>query len=574
MKGSLVEDVEYLLKDKNELVTVDLPPNQAGCVAIEKTIIAGTITNDENNQDTTTAPLTSMIVASAASTATAETTATTATETEEPTSKFHIKQKVFVRDEFSDLLYPAVIKMAQYGPKPFQVDINSIFPMYEQKLDDKHNNNNGGSNNNNGGGGSEKPIKDIIDEMIEEEKRQYCWHYFVHYQNWSVKFDRWIVESCVYEETLENKEVVNNLNRELKRIKKLGITRKKQLILIRQKVLQMDIDRDNKSTHSKDNISNVKSNLNGNKNQINNNNNDNKNSNANNNNNNNKVKKIITKKTTAKEEKAFATKTALENERTLRNQGLQGKRKGSFTNVIHLPFTFKKILTEDWEVISQCAMLHNLPTTVTVKDALDAYFKIKCDLLSNYESDNDDDETVVKCDGGVKKTDDNDIVVKEENILVPTDNAKLASGNCDYVPEHLKVSNVVQSRKRKISSSNAPAIKEYESMVEGIALLFDESLPVHLLYLQEQSQFARIEKSQVIENKKGRPRCRLCELYGCEYLLRLIVRLPELLDDSSSINDMELSKIYYKLGDFIRFLQKEKDTFFLQNYRHEKLTKT
>ena len=39
--------------------------------------------------------------------------------------------------------------------------------------------------------------------------------------------------------------------------------------------------------------------------------------------------------------------------------------------------------------------------------------------------------------------------------------------------------------------------------------------PVHLLYLQEQSQFARIEESQVIENKKGRRR-RLCELYGCE----------------------------------------------------------
>merc|ERR1712238_596319 len=142
-----------------------------------------------------------------------------------------------------------------------------------------------------------------------------------------------------------------------------GITRKKQLILIRQKVLQMDIDRDNKSTHSKDNIGSVKSNLNDNQNQI--------------NNNNNNVKKMISKKTTAKEEKAFATKTALENERTLRNQGLQGKRKGSFTNVIHLPFTFKKILTEDWEVISQCAMLHNLPTTVTVKDALDAYLKIK-----------------------------------------------------------------------------------------------------------------------------------------------------------------------------------------------------
>merc|ERR1719157_147111 len=107
-----------------------------------------------------------MIVASAASTATAEITTATATETEteEPTSKFHIKQKVFARDEFSDLLYPAVIKMAQYGPKPFQVDINSIFPMYEQKLDDEHDNNNGGNNNNNGsGGGSEKPIKDIID---------------------------------------------------------------------------------------------------------------------------------------------------------------------------------------------------------------------------------------------------------------------------------------------------------------------------------------------------------------------------------------------------------------------------
>jgi len=565
MKGSLVEDVEYLLKDKNELVTVALPPNPAGCV-IEKDI-TGIVTHDESNQDTTTPPLTPMVLASTAAsteiTATVITTeaATTAIETEEPISKFHIKQKVFARDEFSDLLYPAVIKMAQYGPKPFQVDINSIFPMYEKKLDDE----------NNCGTGGEKPIKDIIDEMIEEEKRQYCWHYFVHYQNWSARFDRWIVESCIYEETLENKEVVNNLNRELKRIKKLGITRKKQLILIRQKVLQMDIDRDNKST-CKD-IGSIKRNFyemnNDNKNQVVNSNDNSNNNNKNKNvNNNNKVKKIISKKTTAKEEKAFATKTALENERTLRNQGLQGKRKGSFTNVIHLPFTFKKILTEDWEVISQCAMLHNLPTTVTVKDSLDAYLKIKCDLLSNYESD---DDKTVECDG-TKKTDDNDIVVKEETILVPSDNAKLASGSYDYVPEHLKVSNVVQSRKRKISTSNASAVKEYESMVEGIALLFDESLPVHLLYLQEQSQFARIEESQVIENKKGRRR--LCELYGCEYLLRLIVRLPELLDDSSSINDMELSKIYYKIEDFIRFLQKEKDTFFLQNYRHEKLTKT
>ena len=49
-------------------------------------------------------------------------------------------------------------------------------------------------------------------------------------------------------------------------------------------------------------------------------------------------------------------------------------------------------------------------------------------------------------------------------------------------------------------------------MVEGIDFLFDESLPVHLLYLQEQSQFARIEEYQVIKNKKGRRR-RLCELW-------------------------------------------------------------
>lgn len=187
MKGSLVEDVEYLLKDKNELVTVALPPNPAGCV-IEKDI-TGIVTHDESNQDTTTPPLTPMVLASTAAsteiTATVITTeaATTAIETEEPISKFHIKQKVFARDEFSDLLYPAVIKMAQYGPKPFQVDINSIFPMYEKKLDDENNS------------GGEKPIKDIIDEMIEEEKRQYCWHYFVHYQNWSARFDRWIVES-------------------------------------------------------------------------------------------------------------------------------------------------------------------------------------------------------------------------------------------------------------------------------------------------------------------------------------------------------------------------------------------
>jgi len=97
-------------------------------------------------------------------------------------------------------------------------------------------------------------------------------------------------------------------------------------------------------------------------------------------------------------------------------------------------------------------------------------------------------------------------------------------------------------------------------MVEDIAQFFDEALQVHLLYRQEQAQCFIIQSDPNDEKKK------FCEIYGCEYLLRLFVRFPSFLLQSN-IEESQANKIFFKIGDFVRFLQKHQSRFFLQSYR-------
>ena len=97
-------------------------------------------------------------------------------------------------------------------------------------------------------------------------------------------------------------------------------------------------------------------------------------------------------------------------------------------------------------------------------------------------------------------------------------------------------------------------------MVDDIAQFFDEALQVHLLYRQEQAQCFIIQSDPNDEKKK------FCEIYGCEYLLRLFVRFPSFLLQSN-IEESQANKIFFKIGDFVRFLQKHQSRFFLQSYR-------
>eukprot|EP00457_Paulinella_chromatophora_P012671 gb/GEZN01012899.1/.p1 GENE.gb/GEZN01012899.1/~~gb/GEZN01012899.1/.p1 ORF type:complete len:295 (-),score=59.90 gb/GEZN01012899.1/:141-1025(-) len=91
----------------------------------------------------------------------------------------------------------------------------------------------------------------------------------------------------------------------------------------------------------------------------------------------------------------------------------------------------------------------------------------------------------------------------------------------------------------------------------GIKVLFQNAIGRVLLYKFERPQFhdLSVEKKSV----------NYCEIYGAEHLLRLFVKIPELLKDSN-LKPEELKVLDAKLSEFLRFLEKNYSKFFLKEY--------
>lgn len=67
-------------------------------------------------------------------------------------------------------------------------------------------------------------------------------------------------------------------------------------------------------------------------------------------------------------------------------------------------------------------------------------------------------------------------------------------------------------------------------LVEWLRLYFEQSLPLLLLYEQERWQLEQITEAQ---NKSGME-MRLSDIYGAEHLLRLMVKLPSIVAQTSA----------------------------------------
>ncbi|XP_037497105.1 protein MRG1 isoform X4 [Jatropha curcas] len=92
-------------------------------------------------------------------------------------------------------------------------------------------------------------------------------------------------------------------------------------------------------------------------------------------------------------------------------------------------------------------------------------------------------------------------------------------------------------------------------ILKGIRCYFDKALPVMLLYKKERQQYY-----SSVENDTSPS-----TIYGAEHLLRLFVKLPELLA-YVNIEEETLTRMQQKLLDFLKFLQKNQSTFFLSAY--------
>ncbi|XP_021829742.1 protein MRG1 isoform X2 [Prunus avium] len=92
-------------------------------------------------------------------------------------------------------------------------------------------------------------------------------------------------------------------------------------------------------------------------------------------------------------------------------------------------------------------------------------------------------------------------------------------------------------------------------VLKGIRCYFDKALPVMLLYKKERKQYQETVVGDVSPST----------IYGAEHLLRLFVKLPELLA-YVNIEEETQTRLQQKLLDFLKFLQKNQSTFFLSAY--------
>jgi mortality factor 4-like protein 1 len=92
---------------------------------------------------------------------------------------------------------------------------------------------------------------------------------------------------------------------------------------------------------------------------------------------------------------------------------------------------------------------------------------------------------------------------------------------------------------------------EHQQFVSSLSELFEEALPVCLLYPPERAQFLAMRKRM--------PDQPLVDIYGCEFLLRLLVRLPTLMLDAASVGT--------SIASLIVVLQKNRMACFKPRYR-------
>jgi len=498
-----------------------------------------------------------------------------------PKSLYNPSTRVYAKDDATGLLYPAFIRKVVWGPKSSQVNLGFCSSLSED----------GGILNDD----NEMKVEEEEDEDEEDEdKRRWgpkhnCYHYYVHYMGWAITWDRWVEETNLYEDSKSTEALSKLLHKEYNKVKPKKKGQKMSVPQINKWMQRMiELETEHKKTFATneedvmlfaqeevytngkdgdaDEIMHEHFKVDESKEAD------------------NTTEETDDKKVTAEEKSSSTQPKKKLNSETLQKQaqlhknGLQMKRKKSVSDQLTLPFNLKKILVEEWEVITQCDMVHNLPSKVSVRVALDQYLESKLSLLRKKQQEEEE-----------KKDVDNNMQIVES-----------------------------------INKKDSPQLgKEWIDMVEGIALFFDQALPIHLLFQQERGQYNYFRRQILAQRRnsaasataanglgkatktedddtsvqqqstanldnnadnsdsktataaaadndkpasKPQPETdtipeRMSEIYGCEHLLRLFTRLPSIVAESSLSSSAESRRIFSKLGDLVRYLQKNQSVF-------------
>jgi len=108
-----------------------------------------------------------------------------------------------------------------------------------------------------------------------------------------------------------------------------------------------------------------------------------------------------------------------------------------------------------------------------------------------------------------------------------------------------------------ISPTEIPSMKEF---VNALNLYFEKALPVVLLYSREREQYEA--------TKFMFPTMKICQIYGQEHFIRLLIKIPSMIY-RNSMNEFEILKFKESLNDLMLYLQTNSHDHFAADYQVE-----
>ncbi|KAK1427460.1 hypothetical protein QVD17_16146 [Tagetes erecta] len=147
------------------------------------------------------------------------------------------------------------------------------------------------------------------------------------------------------------------------------------------------------------------------------------------------------------------------------------------------------------------------------------------------------------------------------DVQIPPPLKKHLVSYCEYITHMGKlvklpcIPNVDEILKLYLEHQLNKGDRVSEEILSGLQCYFDKALPVMLLYKGERQQYKEATANGISPSK----------VYGAEHLLRLFVKLPEILCHAN-IDEATLTDLQHRLQDILKFLQKKQSLFFLSTY--------
>ena len=309
--------------------------------------------------------------------------------------------------------------------------------------------------------------------IVEDVSNHWCWWYFVHFQGWRVKWDKWVVEEHLLEDTKEHREMAKE---------RMGAARSRSK---KKKGKGKNVDK--KKIDHKVWLEKKQREINEERNRT---------------------------QKSGSGDKGDDEEALKRNQHLIDNDLEEVLQSGDALHLIQenmssFPFALKKVMNNEHQRVTEKAigpngypqrMVADLPSPIPIRTVLVQKY---CQSKKRVEKDG------------------------EENL------------------------------------KQTKAMEGWVDMVDGLLSFFDSILPIFCLYKQEKAQLKSIMKNETLKDLK------YSEIYGCEFLLRMLVRLPVLLVDyrAEPLPRPKMKNILSKVGDLIRYLVKNQGDVFRQTYR-------